>query len=100
MIETAQIISGEAGICPFHAQLMLGHMVLALGSAPFYARAEPGIGELWIAGNLELMPAPDPMPIHVFSDQDMQRSDVRKLTENRRIERVGCRGGLGLNFVY
>lgn len=100
MIETASIIAGEASICPLTAQLMLGHMVLALGSSAFYARAEPNSWQLLIAGNLDWLPKPNPMPVHVFSDQDMRKARVRELTENRQVWRVGCRKGLGLNFVY
>ena len=98
MIDIAQTIAGEASVCPVYAQALIGHMAL-VGTAIFYGSAVPSADQIWIANNLDWLPKPDPMPIHVFSDEDMRQAKVRALTVGRRIERIQCRKGLGLNFI-
>lgn len=95
----AEIIAGEApaALCGFQAALAVAWVYTR--NKTFYGRGIPGVADSFIANHFQRFPDPTSGAVFLFSDNDLQQKNVRRLIAKYHARETAvfyCRGGMKL----
>ncbi len=99
MTVNAQVLMGEAGVCPIGAIIAVAWM-MARGAGPFYGeQGETNSAAEFVARLWYTQPDPTPGARFAFSEEDLKKVQVQRIIQDRpERARYRCAGGLTLHI--
>jgi len=93
-----ELLMGEASVCGMPGMVAVWHVAQNRGTTHgFYGWQEPDAVAQWVAQNGGLYRDPTAGATHIFSVQDLLRTDVQAIIRDMvLVWQMDCAGGLGL----